>query len=280
MEVGGAMSINASGLSNEVTSRDPLRLDEPDSEVRRLFKDSGKSDLKKYMWLTAGDVSFLSFVYYELAMMCFAGMRGAIGLFLRRQFFSPMLGECGRGVVFGRNVTIRHPGRISIGNNVVIDDNVVLDAKGDEDVTLRIGDNTIVGRNSVIVCKGGVIEIADSVNISVNCTLISESQLNLGQKTLVGGHCYIVAGGNHGIELNGIPFVDQPRTQKGGVNILQNCWLGAQSTVLDGTRIGPNAVVGAAALVNRDVHENTVVAGVPATTIDRTRTETVRRRAR
>lgn len=278
------MSVNANGAAKaatKVASREPLRLDEPDSEVRRIFKDARTSDLKKYMWLTAGDVSFLSFLYYEFATMFFGGMRGALGLFLRRRFYSRMLGKCGRGVVFGRNVTIRHPGRIVIGNNVVIDDNVVLDAKGEEDVTIRIADNTIIGRNSSIVCKGGVIEIEDSVNISVNCTVISESQLSLGQKTLMGGHCYIIAGGNHGIEFNGVPFVDQPRTQKGGVTILANCWLGAQSTVLDGTRIGPNAVVGAAALVNRDVGENSVVAGVPATPITNdTSAETVRRRAR
>ena len=257
-----------------------LKLVEPDSEVRRLFKDSRTSDLKKYMWLTAGDVSFFSFFYYETVTTLFSGLRGALGIFLRRQFFPRMLHSCGRGVVFGRNVTIRHPGRISIGNNVVIDDNVVLDAKGDDNVTLRIADNTIIGRNSAIVCKGGVIEISDSVNISVNCTVISESQLSIGPKTLVGGHCYIIAGGNHGIEFNGVPFVDQPRIQKGGVNILENCWLGAQSTILDGTKIGPNAVVGAAALVNRDVAENTVVAGVPATPIEDVRAETVRRRAR
>jgi len=263
-----------------VRKPDVLRLVEPDSEIRRLLKDNGTSDLRKYIWLTAGDVSFASFLYYELITTLIGGMRGALGLLLRRKLYPRMLKECGRGVVFGRNITIRHPQRIRIGNNVVIDDNVVLDAKAEDGVTLTIADNTIVGRNSALVCKGGVIEIADSVNISVNCTIISESQISIGQKTLVGGHCYVIAGGNHGIEFNGVPFVEQPRVQKGGVTILDNCWLGAQSTVLDGTKIGPNAVVGASALVNRDVPENTVVAGVPAEPIQTTPPEQIRRRAR
>lgn len=263
-----------------VRKPDVLRLVEPDSEIRQLLKDTGKSDLRKYIWLTAGDVSFASFLYFELITTLLGGMRGALGLLLRRKFYPRMLKACGRGVVFGRNITIRHPQRIRIGNNVVIDDNVVLDAKAEEGVTLTIADNTIVGRNSALVCKGGVIEIAESVNISVNCTIISESQVSIGEKTLVGGHCYVIAGGNHGIEFNGVPFVEQPRVQKGGVTILENCWLGAQSTVLDGTKIGPHAVVGASALVNRDVPENTVVAGVPAEPIQTTTPDQIRRRAR
>ncbi len=260
--------------------QDVLKLVEPDSEVRRLFKDRQTSDLKKYIWLTAGDVSFWRFVYFELVTFLLGGMRGALGLFLRRRFYPRTLKECGSGVVFGRNVTIRHPQRICIGNNVVLDDNVVLDAKGEEGVTLKIADNTIVGRNSAIVCKGGTIDIQADVNISVNCTLISESQLSIGSKTLVAGHCYVIAGGNHGTDFSGIPFVDQPRTQLGGIEVLENCWLGAQSTILDGIRVGPNSIVGAAALVNHDVPPDTVVAGVPAKAIEIDKAKKVRSRNR
>ena len=245
-------------------SSEVVRLDEPDSEIRKLLKDQETSNVKKYIWLTVGEYSWRRFLYLEILTLALSGLRGAIGIFLRQKFYPRIFNKCGRGVVFGRNVTIRHPNRIRIGDNVVIDDNVVLDAKGDADTTLTIASNSIIGRNSILVCKGGTIEIEEHVNVSVNCSIISESQLLLGEKTLVGGHCYIIAGGNHGIQLNGVPFVDQPRTQKGGVLIHRNCWLGAHATVLDGTSIGPDAVVGAAALVNRDVPAKTTVAGVPA----------------
>jgi acetyltransferase-like isoleucine patch superfamily enzyme len=200
-------------------------------------------------------------------------MRGAIGLFLRQRLYRGLFRECGRGVVIGHNVTIRNPCRICIGDNVVIDDNVVLDAKGDAEDTLSIASNSIIGRNSILVCKGGKIVIEPEVNISVNCTIISESEVTIGEKSLVGGHCYIIAGGNHGTQLDGTPFVDQPRLQKGGVTILHNCWLGANSTILDGTTIGPDAIVGAAALVRRDVPEKTIVAGVPAAIISSSTTD-------
>ena len=241
-----------------------LKVVQPDSEIRQLFKDHKTSNIEKYKWLTLGESSFWKFLYFEMLTMLLQGMRGAIGIFLRQKLLPGLFQQCGSGLVVGRNVVFRHPGRIVIGNNVVIDDNVVIDAKGDTATTLVIGSNSIIGRNSALVCKGGTIELEKEVNISVNCTIISESRVSIGRKTLVGGHCYVIGGGNHGIDFSGVPFVDQPRIEKGGVEILQNCWLGANSTVLDGTTIGPDSVVGAAALVHRDVPPQTVVGGVPA----------------
>ncbi len=257
----------ASGPPQEST--DQIQLVEPDSEVRKLLKDRQTSSLQKYMWLTTGKTSLLQLAYFETVMFFLAGMRGALGIFLRQKFYRSLFKECGRGVVFGRNITIRHPHRIRIGDGVILDENVVLDGKGEADTTISIGDKVIVGRNSSLVCKGGRIEVATRANISLNCTIISETFVAIGDSTLLGGHCYIIAGGNHGIEFNGVNFVDQPRTQKGGVEILSNCWIGANATILDGTRIGPDAVVGAASLVNRDVASRTIVGGVPAQPISR-----------
>ncbi len=241
-----------------------LKVVQPDSEIRQLFKDRKTSNLQKYKWLTLGESSIWKFFYFEMLTMLLQGTRGAVGIYLRQKLMPGLFQQCGCGLVVGRNVVFRHPGRIVIGNNVVIDDNVVIDAKGDSSTTIVIGSNSIIGRNSALVCKGGTIELESEVNISVNCTVISESRVSIGRKTLVGGHCYIIGGGNHGIDFSGVPFVDQPRIEKGGVEILHNCWLGANSTVLDGTVIGPDAVVGAAALVNRNVPPQTIVAGVPA----------------
>lgn len=263
--VGKEYRQSRSSMYNDVTSGPASLVVEPDSEIRKLLKDRKTSNLRKYIWLTVGEASFYRLVYFEILSFLFSGMRGALGLYLRQKMFSGLFDRCGKGVIIGRNVTIRHPHRIAIGENVVIDDNVVLDAKGSEaGTTIRIEDHAIIGRNSMLICKGGTIEINRDVNISVNCTLISESCLSIGEKTLVGGHCYVIAGGNHGTHFSDVPFVDQPRSQKGGVEIRKNCWIGANATVLDGTTIGPDAVVGAAALVNRSVPPQCVVAGVPA----------------
>jgi len=235
-----------------------------DSEVRRMMKDTEGSALKKYMALTVGRPSLLALAKYELLTGLLGSIPGALGLVLRQKFYKHMFLECGRKVVFGRNVTIRHPHRIKFGDNVIIDDNAVLDGKGESDVTLEIGSGSIIGRNSALSCKGGSIRLAGRVNISVNCTLLSETLLQIGENVLIAGHCYLVAGGNHGLDRVDIPILDQPLIEKGGIDIKEHCWLGANVTVLDGVTIGRDSTVAAGAVVTKPVAEYCIVGGVPA----------------
>jgi acetyltransferase-like isoleucine patch superfamily enzyme len=51
------------------------------------------------------------------------------------------------------------------------------------------------------------------------------------------------------------------------VDIGRNVWIGAHAVILPGIRIGDGAIIGAGAVVNRDVAAGDVVAGVPAVSI-------------
>ncbi len=237
---------------------------EADSEVRRMMKDTQGSALKKYMALTVGRPSLLALLKYELLTGLLGSIPGALGLVLRQKLYRHMFESCGRKVVFGRNVTIRHPHRIRIADNVIIDDNAVLDAKGEADVTIDIGGGSIVGRNSILSCKGGAIQLDDRVNISVNCTLISETRLHVGENVLIAGHCYLIAGGNHGLDRTDIPILEQPLIEKGGIDIGAHCWLGANVTLLDGVTVGRDSVIAAGAVVTKPVPEYSIAGGVPA----------------
>ena len=48
------------------------------------------------------------------------------------------------------------------------------------------------------------------------------------------------------------------------VHIGDNCWIGAGAIILPGVSIGNGSVVAAGAVVNKDVPDNVMVAGVPA----------------
>lgn len=238
--------------------------DQHDTQLRQVLRDARVSPMQKYMALTVGPGSIWRLLRYEVLTGLLGASPGAVGLLLRQKLYPRMLGRMGRGGVIGKNVTIRHPHRIHLGDRVIIDDGCVLDAKGEHDAGIVIGDDTILGRNTILSCKGGAIHLGRAVNISVNCTLISETMLTVGDKALVAGHGYFIAGGNHGFGRTDIPVCDQAYLQKGGVHIEKHCWIGAAATVLDGVSIGRDAIVAAGAVVNRDVGAYDIVGGVPA----------------
>ena len=50
----------------------------------------------------------------------------------------------------------------------------------------------------------------------------------------------------------------------GCIEIMDNCFIGANSTILQNVKIGPNAIVAAGSFVNRDIPPGEVWGGVPA----------------
>lgn len=48
------------------------------------------------------------------------------------------------------------------------------------------------------------------------------------------------------------------------IDIKDNCFIGANSTILAGVTIGPNVIIAAGSVVNKDISPNTIVGGVPA----------------
>ncbi|MCP4155018.1 MAG: hypothetical protein GY757_45260, partial [bacterium] len=137
--------------------------------------DEKKSAFQKYKELFIGEASFFYLIKYELIMTLFSPVPGALGFVLRKLFFPKLFKKIGRGVVFGRNMTIRHAKKIEIGDNVVFDDNTVIDAKGENNSGLKIGNNVLVGSNTTLSCKGGDIDIGDFPNIGPSHIIISES---------------------------------------------------------------------------------------------------------
>jgi len=227
------------------------------TEFQQMLTDAGQSSLRKYQQLTTGSSDMLSLAGYELTLLLFGYLPGALGLLCRKVFYPPLFKNVGRGTVFGRSLTIRHPRKISLGQNVVIDDNCVLDAKGPPGSGITIGNNVVISRNTVLSCKGGSIHIGDNTNIGTNCVIHSESVVRMGANILVAAYCYLVT-------RTDIPIVQQRSITRGGIVVEDNVWLGARITVMDGVTIGRDSVVGADSLVLRSLPEFVVAFGSPA----------------
>ena len=164
--------------------------------------------------------------------------------------------------MFGRGVSIRNPYKIKIGNNVIIDDNVLLDAKGTTNDGIIIEDGAFIGRNSIFSCKNGNIILRKRANIGFNCEIFSANNVEIGENTLLAAYVYIVGGGHTSEELDKA-FQDQ-ESHAVCVKIGKNSWLGTKSTIMDGCNVGEGCIIGAGAVVTKDVPDYSVAVGIPA----------------
>jgi acetyltransferase-like isoleucine patch superfamily enzyme len=222
----------------------------------------GKSSRAKYVELVVGRPGWAALLKYEAIITAAQARAGAFGLLLRKALYPSLLGSCGRNVVFGQNVVLRHPHKIHIGSNVVIDDNCLLDAKGETNRGIRIGDRVFIGRNTILSCKDGDIEIADQANIGFNCELFSASRVVIGASALLAAYTYVI-GGDHDFSDPSSAVLTQAR-RSSGVSIGEGAWTGAGAKILDGVSVGAHAVIGAGAVVREDVPARAIAAGVPA----------------
>jgi acetyltransferase-like isoleucine patch superfamily enzyme len=222
----------------------------------------GSSSRQKYAALVIGRPGLGALLRHELVMFVAQARVGALGLALRKALYPRLLGSCGRNVVFGQNVVLRHPHKIHIGSNVVIDDQCLLDAKGDDNRGIRIGDGVFVGRNTILSCKNGDIELGDGANLGFNCEVFSASRVRIGANVLMAAYAYVI-GGDHDFSDAQRSVLTQGR-KSAGVQIGDGAWLGAGAKILDGVTIGEDAIVGAGAVVRDDIAARAIAVGVPA----------------
>src|SRR5580765_4442954 len=227
----------------------------------QLF-EPGRSSGAKYAALIVGQPGFGPLLKYEFVVTLAQARAGAIGLARRKALYPWLLGSCGRNVIFGQHVVLRHPHKIHIGDNVVIDDNCLLDAKGESNRGIRIASRVFVGRNTILSCKNGDIEIASGANIGFNCELFSASRVTVGKDVLMAAYSYLI-GGDHDFSDPGAAVLAQSR-RSAGVSIGDGAWLGAGAKGLDGVTIGEHAVIGAGAVVRDNVEAHAIAVGVPA----------------
>jgi len=116
--------------------------------------------------------------------------------------------------------------------------------------SLRNSFNIIIGVNS---------------RINYNCTIWAgeSNKIILGDNLLMGPNVSIQAV-NHGIKSN-IPIKLQKRIGKGNVIISNDCWLGANVTILSGVKIAEGVIVAANSVVTKNIDiPFSIWGGVPA----------------
>lgn len=106
---------------------------------------------------------------------------------------------------------------------------------------------------------GKNIHIGKHVFINMGCKFQDQVGIYIGDGTLI-GHNVVLATLNHAKSPK-----DRGTMIPAPIRIGKHVWIGSNSTILPGVTIGDGAIVAAGAVVSKDVPENTIVGGVPAT---------------
>lgn len=99
----------------------------------------------------------------------------------------------------------------------------------------------------------------------------AKSTIRIGNNVMFGPEVALIAG-NHRTNLLGRFMVDISNQEKEprddiGIVVEDDVWVGTRAIILDGVRVGRGAIVGAGAIVTRDVPAYAIVAGIPAKVI-------------
>ena len=128
--------------------------------------------------------------------------------------------------------------------------------------SITIGRNCIVHDFAMILTHGGEIHIGDNCSLNPFSIIYGHGGVRIGNGVRIAAHTVIVPA-NHEPASEGRPLSRSGVTAV-GIEIGDDVWLGAGVRILDGVKIGRNAVVGAGSVVTKAVAENSTVVGSPA----------------
>lgn len=171
----------------------------------------------------------------------------------------------------GSDVTVMNPHLIACGTGVTIGDNAELLALPREDashISIEIGDQVKVGKRCQLAANPGHIRIGAHVSMHSNVVLLG--RVGIGRYSLLSANIFVSSGNHRAFDSPHLLIRDQDlaASREGRedkpVVIEEDCWIGWGAAIMSGVHIGRGAVVGANAVVTKDVEPYEVVGGQPA----------------
>lgn len=130
---------------------------------------------------------------------------------------------------------------------------------------VSISDKCYIAKDVKIIGDYSNLHLARNVSIYNGGMLTTRNKITIGENTGIAHQVLILTSSNPRGPLNKLARIYKKISKP--VKIGDNCWIGARVTILPGVTIGDFCVVAAGSLVNKDVPDYTVVAGVPAKVI-------------
>ena len=169
-----------------------------------------------------------------------------INNYIRTIIFRCKVARCGKRLRVGKRITLFNPKFITVGDDVIINNNTSLFVNPLSNVAqLIIGDRVQLGKYNDFGCSNKIV-IEDDV--------ITAPFVHITDR-------------DHSYENINVPIKDQPANSKGQVTIGQGCWIGFGVQIMSGVSVGKQSVIAAGSIVTKDVPDYSLVGGNPAKVI-------------
>jgi UDP-3-O-[3-hydroxymyristoyl] glucosamine N-acyltransferase len=194
--------------------------------------------------------------------------------------------QFGENCEIGKNVYIGH--HVVVGNHVKIGDHTHIHSNAIIHDHVLIGSNCVIHSGVVIGTDGfgyerdldgtsfkiphiGGVIIEDDVEIGSNSCVARGVLSNtvISKNTKIGNLSHI----SHNVFIGANTMITHLAHIGGSLTIEENCWIAPGSVYMQGLTVGRNSLTGLGAVVIRDVKPFDVVAGVPAKTIKKIKTD-------
>ena len=189
-----------------------------------------------------------------------------VGSNLRNLFYRDIFARIGSSVYIEDGVKFLNTSCIDIGNQVSLLHGVSISAQGHPNNKVYLGDKVSLERGvDIRAMKDTCIHIDEGTFIGPYVCLAGPGNIKIGKWCLIAAHVGIFA--NNHIFDDPTEIIENQGLTRKGIVIEDDCWLGHAVTVLDGVTIGKGSVIGAGAVVTKDIPPFSIAVGVPAKVI-------------
>lgn len=185
----------------------------------------------------------------------------SIGKSIRAWIYRYLFSGLGAAVKIESGAEFEGTQGIHLGNHACIGRDVRIQCHG-KDSRIHLDQRVRLDRGvDIKTHRSGTIEIGSHAYIGPY-TCLSGDFIKIGKDCLIASHSSIYAN-NHIFSDSTCPIRTQGNSYR-GIVIEDDCWLGSGVRVVDGVTIGKGSVIGAGAVVTRDIPPYSVAVGIPA----------------